>query len=121
MAAGDRLSDADRVLIDASIREAEQLCRHEFSVYVGPVDGDSRAFATSLHNSLVAPAHSVMILVDPAARVVEVVTGGEVRRWLTDDEAEQAVVAMQTQFAQGDLVGGLREGIARMAVLGRRD
>lgn len=119
MAPGERFSDKDRRTIDTAIRQAEQLCRHEFSVYVGPADGESRGFATRLHNSLVAPSRSIMIMVDPESRVVEVVTGGFVRRTLTDAEVELAVLEMQSAFAGGDFVGGLRRGIAQLAEHGR--
>ena len=85
MAAGDRsegrlharFSANDRVALDETIRKAEQLSRAEFSVFVGHAEGDPRAFATSLHASLVAPSRSVLIMVDPDARVLEVVTGSE--------------------------------------------
>ena len=75
------LSDADRLALDNTIRKAEQACRYEFSVYVGPGDGDDpRTFATRLHNRLVAPGRSVLIMVDPRRRVTEVVTGDDARR-----------------------------------------
>ena len=115
MAAGDPFSSADRAALDAAIRTAEQLSRAEFSVFVGTAEGDPRAFATRLHNSLVAPARSVLIMVDPNARAIEVVTGEHVRRTLTDSEVELAIIAMQSDFAAGDLVGGLRRGIAMLA------
>ena len=116
VAAGEPLSDADRLALDNTIRRAEQACRFEFSVYVGPADGeDTRAFATRLHNRLVVPPRSVLILVDPRRRVVEVVTGGEVRRHLSDREVELAVLDMQGCFAEGDLVGGLTRGIRMLA------
>jgi hypothetical protein len=105
----------DRATIDAAIRQAELLCRYEFSVFVGEVEGDSRDFATSLHNSLVAPARSIMIMVDPTARVLEVVTGGQVRRTLSDREVELAALQMQTAFVADDYVGGLTSGIAMLA------
>ena len=115
MAAGE-LSDADRLALDNTIRKAEQACRYEFSVYVGPVDGeDPRAFATRLHNRLVAPPRSVLIMVDPRQRLTEVVTGGEVRRNLSDKEVELAVLDMQDCFAQGDLARGLARGVAMLA------
>ena len=45
VAAGDALTEADRLALDKTIRLAEQTCRFEFSVYVGPVEGDdTRAF-----------------------------------------------------------------------------
>lgn len=110
------LTSKDRAALDATIRSAEQACRAEISVYVGPVDGDNpRAFATSLHNTLVAPARSILIMVDPASRAVEVVTGGYVRRNLTDEEAALAVEEMTRSFADGDLAGGLTRGIRLLA------
>lgn len=116
MAAGDLFTDEDRRTIDGAIREAEQRCRFEFSVYVGPAEGDSRAFATSLHNSLVAPSRSIMIMVDPTERVVEVVTGGFVRQTLDDAEVERAVRDMERDFAAADYVGGLQRAISVLAV-----
>ncbi len=115
MAAGDPFSAADRAALDAAIRKAEQLSRAEFSIFVGKAEGDPHAFATRLHNSLVAPARSILIMVDTSVRAIEVVTGAHVRRNLTDNEVQLAVVAMQTAFAVGDLVGGLRRGVAMLA------
>ncbi len=116
MAGGERLSEADRLALDKTIRVAEQACRFEFSVYVGPTEGDdTRAWATRLHNRLVVPARSVLVMVDPRRRVTEVVTGGEVRRHLTDAEVELAVLAMSSEFADGNLLAGLQRGIAMLA------
>ena len=115
MAAGDAIRSADRVVLDETIRKAEQLARVEFSVFVGSAEGEPRQFATGLHASLVAPARSVLVMVDPTQRLLEVVTGSYVRRTLTDNEVELAVAAMQSDFAAGDLVGGLRRGILMLA------
>jgi uncharacterized membrane protein YgcG len=87
----------------------------EFSLFVGSAEGDPRAFATQLHNSLVAPARSILIMVDPRARALEIVTGGYVRRTLTDKEVELTALHMQSSFTEGDLVGGLKRGIAMLA------
>lgn len=114
VAAGD-LTSRERADLDKVIRAAEQSCRFEFSVFIGSAEGDSRVYAQRLHSSLVAPTHSVLVMVDPAARVIEVVTGAEVRRHLTDREVELAIFAMQTDFAAGDLVGGLKRAIAMLA------
>jgi hypothetical protein len=114
VAAGE-FSSAERYAIDEAIRRAEQLSRCEFSVFVGRADGEPRAFATQLHNSLVAPARSIMIMVDPTARALEVVTGGDVRRTLRDAEVDLAALEMRTRFAEGDLVGGLKRGIEMLA------
>ena len=115
MAGGDHLSNADRQAIDATIRKAEQLSRIEFTVFVGTAEGDPRSFATRLHNTLIASARSCLIMVDPSARAVEVVTGGHVRQRVSDKEVELAVGAMTTSFAADDLIGGLRQGISMIA------
>ena len=61
-----RLGSAhDRVALDETIRKAERLSRVEFSVFVGNADADARAFAMTLHGSLVAPARSILVMVDP--------------------------------------------------------
>ena len=106
---------AERYQVDETIRQAEQISRFEFSVFVGRVDGEPRAFATQLHNSLVAPSRSILILVDPNERVLEIVTGAVVRRNLTDREVELIALQMQASFADGHLVDGLRRGIQLLA------
>nr|WP_301539392.1 DUF5130 family protein [Nocardioides sp. zg-1308] len=110
------MTEADRLALDKTIRVAEQACRFEFSVYVGPAEGDdTRAWATRLHNRLVAPPRSVLILVDPTRRALEIVTGGDVRRHLTDAEVELAVLAMSSEFSSGNLLAGLQRGITMLA------
>jgi uncharacterized membrane protein YgcG len=110
---------AQRVALDQAIRAAEQVSRFEFSVFVGAAEGDPRAFAERLHASLSTPSRSVLIMVDPQARVVEVVTGSEVRRVVSDHEVGLAVLEMETEFAAGDLVRGLRRGISMLAMQAR--
>ena len=117
---GEGFSSDQRFEIDRAIRAAETVCRYEFSVYVGAADGEAGPFAQRLHASLVAPARSILIMVDPAARLLEVVTGSVVRRDLTDDAVRLAAVAMESAFAQGDLVGGITRGLAQLADAARK-
>jgi uncharacterized membrane protein YgcG len=114
VAAGE-FTAVQRHEIDKAIRAAEQACRYEFSVFVGQAGEHPRQFAQRLHGSLVVPDRSILILVDPTARAIEVVTGAQVRRTLADSEVALAVLAMQSAFSAGDLVGGLRQGIAILA------
>lgn len=114
MAAGE-LTDRQRAEIDRAIRAAEQTCRFEFSVFRGIAQGDPASYARALHAALVAPDRSVLILVDPTVRALEVVTGSFVRRHLTDREVELAVLAMESAFAEGDEVDGLKRGISMLA------
>lgn len=115
MATSAHLSSAERASLDATIRDAEQSCRAEISVYVGDSDENARAFATSLHNTLITPSRSILVMVDPGRRRVEIVTGGYVRRKLTDDEVALAVQEMTSSFAEDDLAGGLSRGIRLLA------
>lgn len=119
MASGDGFSADQRHEIDRAIRAAETVCRYEFSVYVGVTEGESRPFAERLHASLSTPDRSVLVLVDPAARLLEIVTGSVVRRDLPDDQVALAAVAMQSAFAEGDLVGGIVRGLAQLAEAAR--
>ena len=120
VASGDAFSAAQRHQIDKAIRDAETLCRYEFSVFVGRSEGESRPFAERLHATLVAPERSVLVLVDPAARLLEIVTGTEVRRVLDDAEVQLAALTMQSAFAAGDLVGGIVQGVQQLAEHARR-
>lgn len=120
MATGDAFSPGQRAEIDKAIRQAETLSRLEFSVYVGRSEGETRPFAERLHATLSTPERSVLVLVDPAARLLEVVTGAEARRVLDDAEVHLAVLSMQTAFAAGDLVGGITRGVHQLAEHARR-
>jgi hypothetical protein len=120
VASGEGFSSDQRFEIDRAIRAAEMVCRYEFSVYVGAADGEAGPFAQRLHASLTAPSRSVLVMVDPAARLLEIVTGSVVRRDLPDDAVRLAAVAMESAFAQGDLVGGVKRGLAQLADAARK-
>lgn len=120
MPAGDAFTARERYDIDKAIRDAETVSRYEFSVFVGASEGETRPFAERLHSTLTAPERSVLLMVDPAARILEIVTGTEVRRDLEDGEVHLAALAMQSAFAAGDLVGGIVRGLTMLAEHARR-
>jgi uncharacterized membrane protein YgcG len=120
VAAGETLSSAHRQEIDKAIRDAETLSRLEFSVFVGRSEGETRPFAERLHAALTAPDRSVLVLVDPAARLLEIVTGLEAHRVLDDAQVKLAALTMQTAFAAGDLAGGITRGVLQLAEHARR-
>ncbi|MGI9155898.1 MAG: DUF5130 family protein [Marmoricola sp.] len=112
----DGFSAAQKFAIDKAIREAETRSRFEFSVFVGATEGDdSRMFAERLHGRLSAPTRSVLLAVDPSARSFEVVTGADVRRDLDDGSVRLVAAAMQSDFAAGDLVGGITRALGMLA------
>lgn len=120
MHAGDGFSPAQRQRIDRAIREAETVCRYEFSVYVGPSEDDPRSFAERLHSALVAPDRSVLLMVDPARRALEIVTGAEARRELEDHDVALTIAEMETHFQHDDLCVGIVRGIGMLAQHARK-
>ncbi|WP_310964244.1 DUF5130 family protein [Nocardioides terrisoli] len=115
MPRSEGFSASQRYDIDRAIRAAETASRFEFSVYVGSCEGEPRAYAERLHTSLGTPQRSVLIMIDPQRRVLEVVTGSVVRRDLDDDHVKLAVVAMQSALSVGDLVGAIERGLAQLS------
>lgn len=113
--AGDAFTASERHEIDKAIRDAETICRYEFSVFIGSSEGETRPFAVHLHSALSAPDRSILVMVDPSARIVEIVTGTEARRDLEDGEVKLAALSMQSAFAAGDLVGGVKQGVLLLA------
>ena len=80
----------------------------DFSIYLGELGPDTREKAESLHASMgEAAAEAVLIAVSPGQRVVEVVTGEESHRRLSDRACKLAVMSMVASFKEGDLIGGL--------------
>jgi len=118
--AGDAFTARERYNIDKAIRDAETVCRYEFSVFVGSAHEEALPFARRLHSTLTAPERSVLVMVDPSARLLEIVTGSEVRRDLDDGEVHLAALAMQSAFAGGDLVGGIVQGVMMLAEHARK-
>jgi Domain of unknown function (DUF5130) len=112
--AGD-LTRGERLSITEAIHQAELRSRMEITAYVGPAEGDPRAFATQLHNTLTSPTRSLVIMVDPAQRALEIVTGGWVRERLSDEQVQLTALEMQLSFAEGDIAGGLVRGIGSLA------
>ena len=85
MPAGEAFSERQQQDVVRAIRLAQQQSQLPVSVYVGTLEGDSRATALQLHGALGDDApQTVLVAVDPGARRVEVVTGSEVRRRLDD-------------------------------------
>jgi uncharacterized membrane protein YgcG len=118
--AGELLTPGDQAVIARAVRNAEESSGFDFSVYVGTCDGDARGHAERLHDQLTSPRRAVLVLVDPVARQLEIVTGADVRRQLDDAEVGLAALSMQTAFAAGDFAGGIATGMQQLADHARR-
>ena len=112
--AGDSFTPSQREWITRAVRNAETVSGLKFPVFVGVAEEDSSGYAERLHKALSDPDHSVLVMCDPEFHKLEIVTGSEARRTLSDLECRLAAAAMQTSFAGGDIVGGLATGIQQL-------
>ncbi len=62
----------------------------------------------------------MLVLCDPKQRALEIITGAEARRSLTDGECQLAAASMQSNFVAGDLIGGLAHGLAQLGGYARK-
>ncbi|MCP2165077.1 DUF5130 family protein [Goodfellowiella coeruleoviolacea] len=104
----------------ASLDEALTLGSREtgldFSVYLGELGEDTRQRAEQLHAAMgQAASNAVLVAVSPGQRAVEVVTGEESHRRLSDRGCKLAVMSMVASFREGDLIGGLVSGLRMLA------
>jgi uncharacterized membrane protein YgcG len=118
--AGDSFTPSQLEWIKRAVRNAETISGLTFSVFVGVSEEDSRAYAERLHKSLTDPDHSVLVMCDLEFRKLEIVTGIEARRVLSDLECRLAAAAMLTSFTGGDIVGGLTAGVQQLGEAARQ-
>lgn len=104
-----------RRAIESAIAGAERTCGYAFSVWVGASEHDPRDHARRLHAQLPDPARSVLLLIDPTVRALEIVTGDSARRDLDDSSAGLAALAMQTTLASGDVANAIVRGLLQLA------
>ena len=124
MPAGDAFSDRDLTEIGKEVRQIGEEAKVVFSVLVADPDDfpesgpDVRDLAEKAHAALGARAHeSVLILVAPNARRVEIVMGTSLRGRLSDRDCALAALSMTSSFSGGDLAGGVLQGVR---MLGQR-
>ena len=114
---------------DGQVREISRACSQasaesglHYSVFVGPVEGEIRDHAERLHAALGKQAsRSVLVLVAPGDRQLEIVTGKESSRRLSDRACALAALSMTTAFSGGDLVGGIVTGLRMLSEASGRE
>ncbi|MFI6920401.1 DUF5130 family protein [Nonomuraea spiralis] len=98
-----------------ALQGAERRSGLRFGVFLGEPSGSRRHFAERLHTALgEESADAVVVFVDPGGRALEIVTGRNARRRLSDGACRLTAMSMATAFSAGDLVGGLLYGIAAL-------
>ena len=115
MPAGDPFTERQVREITRAIRTASAETGVQFSVFVGEPDGDPGEYAQRLHRALPDPRHSVLVVLSPNQRRLEIVTGTAVRSRLSDRDCALAALSMTSSFAGGDLVGGITNGLRMLA------
>jgi hypothetical protein len=101
--------------LDEALRVADQTTGLTFSVYLGELEEPVRAHAERLHSRLDASAKAVLVAVSPNQRVLEIVTGSDARKRISDRDAKLAALSMAAAFAGGDLAGGIISGLDQLA------
>ena len=117
------MPSGDQPFTEGQVREISRACTTassesglHYSVYVGPVEGEIRDHAERLHAALGALAsRAVLILVAPGDRQLEIVTGKESSRRLSDRACALAALSMTTAFAGGDLTSGIVTGLRMLS------
>ncbi|WP_213453371.1 DUF5130 family protein [Rhizomonospora bruguierae] len=106
--------------LDEALRIADESTGLTYSLYVGELDEPVRGHAEKLLAELPAPDDSVLLAVSPGQRVLEIVTGANARKRITDRDAKLAALSMAAAFTGGDLAGGVISGLAQLADRGGR-
>jgi hypothetical protein len=110
------LDRSDLELLDDVLIEAERVTGLRFTAYIGDLGSDTRAIAESMLHSLGAEAPvAVLLAVSPGQRIVEVVTGGEAARRITDRAARLAVLSVTSACSLGEVANGLVNGLRILA------
>jgi hypothetical protein len=102
--------------IDEAITLASVETGLTFSVYVGTLPGNTRATAEQMFAKLAASHKSpVLIVISPGQRRLEIVTGGASAQRIPNRVAGLAALAMRASFTNGDLTGGIVNGLRQLA------
>jgi hypothetical protein len=102
--------------IDEAITLASRETGLTFSVYVGPIPGNTRTTAEQMFAKLAASHEApVLIAISPEQRRLESVTGGESTARIPNRIAGLAALAMRASFTNGDLTGGIVNGLRQLA------
>lgn len=114
--AGGALSPSQRSTLDEVIAAAELTTGLRFSVYLGDLGANTRTTAEGLLAGLGEEAVvAVLLALSPGQRVVEIVTGAETARRISDRAARLAALSAIAAASEGDLLGALVNGVRTLA------
>lgn len=112
MPAGDAFSAGQVQAIERALAQAHAESDLDYSVFVGSVDGDLREQGRKLLGALGADGdRAVVVVIDPAQRRLEILTGPTAARYLDDRATALGAMSMTSSFTAGDLAGGIVAGL----------
>jgi uncharacterized membrane protein YgcG len=110
--AGEAFSAGQLQAIERALGQAHAESELSYSVFVGAVDRDLREQGRQLLGALGADAdRAVVVVIDPAQRRLEILTGATAARYLDDRATALGAMAMTSSFTAGDLAGGIVAGL----------
>jgi len=101
--------------LDEALTLASRETGLRFGIYLGGLGVDPDARAAELHSGLEGSDGAVLVAVSPEQQVVQVLTGPTARVQLPDSGSKLAVMGMIAAFKEGDLFGGLLNGLRILA------
>lgn len=99
--------------LDEALTLSSRECGLTFSVYVGELETPTRGHAERLFERLTPSA--VLLAVSPGQRVMHIVTGEESAKRLPNRSCALAALTMRASFSNGDLAGGIVNGLRMLA------
>lgn len=99
--------------LDEALTLASRFTGLGFSVYLGDLGPEPRARAEELHDTLTdaSAPNAVVVAVSPGQRRIEIVTGANAARRISPRICNLSINTMRSSFQEGDLIGGLVNGI----------
>ncbi len=86
----------------------------KFAVVLHDVGGPVRTYAEQVHADMADPDRSVLIVVDPTARALEIVTGRRAGRRIDDDACAAVAASVGRVIGEGYLVRALVSGLQQL-------
>ena len=99
--------------LDEALTLSSRECGLQFSIYIGELTVPTRARAEQLFQRL-SPL-SVLLAVSPAQRCLHIVTGEQSAKRLPNRACALAALTMRAAFSNGDLTGGIVNGLRMLA------
>jgi hypothetical protein len=99
--------------LDEALTLSSRECGLTFSVYVGALVPPMRADAERLFERLTDSA--VLLAVSPGQRCLHIVTGETSAKRLPNRACALAALTMRASFSNGDLTGGIVNGLRMLA------